>query len=212
MAHCPDTTTHASQHSQAHPAPPELPGSRGAWAPRGPRTEVPSGTVLQVPSPGLATVGSRRGLTFWGCLRVTGAQGWAGAGAKCAPAGQSWGQPGRGAHLHLPLSPTSPVPHLGWAVTPLPSPWHRLRGSGGCLPASRFGTGCPGPAVNTWALKSHPGHSRSMGCRSGVPRGSCDMSWSPLRGEASCELVWGGVFTAVYGEGALRVLGERGGS
>lgn len=34
--------------------------------------DIPSGIILQVPSPGLAT---RRGLTFWSCLRGTGL-GW----------------------------------------------------------------------------------------------------------------------------------------
>jgi len=177
--------------------------------PQGVRMEIPGGTALQVPGPGLAAVGSCRGLTLGGCLRPTG-----GTGLGWSP-GTGWLRgtlPGDSPHLPLP-------PTAGRTVTPFPSHWHRARGSGGSLPVSRFGMGGPGPAANTWALKSHPGHCLSVGCRRGVPSpqgGRVTQAGHPCGGRHPERV---GVFTEGRGlcvawerglgaeEGSLRVRG-----
>lgn len=125
--------------------------------------DTPSGTVLQVPSPGLATVGSHRGLISWGCLRATGTQGWAEAGAKGGQGAPTQGKAQPGSPPASSTVPYVPALHLGWAVIALfLHPGTERRSPGGYLPTSRFGM--EGPA-NTLALKFHSGHSLAVGCR-----------------------------------------------
>lgn len=176
MAHCPHTAAQRGQHSQAHPATPEPPASPGlgAQAPRGedghPQWDNPAGPQ--------SWTGHPQGTDLLELFEGHGAG--LEPGQRVAKGHLPRGQPGQGAHLHLPLSPMSPAPHLGWAVTPLPNRWYRAGGSGGVPACIQVGGGGAGPAANTWALKSHPGYGLSVGCRCGVPRGSCDTSWSPL--------------------------------
>lgn len=147
--------------------------------------EVLSGTVLRVPSPGLATVGSHRGLTFWGCLRVSGAQGWDGAGAK-----HGQGTPIQGTVQPRSSPASSTVPYVpstppGVGCDPPPQPLVQSEGlqGGVCLhPGLAWGGGGRAHSKHL-GFEILPWPQPFRGAWVGGPQSpgrSCDTSWSPL--------------------------------